>query len=675
MAPTAGGGAAAATGAARASGVDRKRSGNTADRGERTNAGWSPISGRSGDTVVTDQSAYSAAWPDETKVVKGKSDRFDSLLETEMSKAITQSGRNLADSRQSAISREIRMKTRLGRLIEHPAFNYTVTAAILLSALQMGIAAQDEEDKLEVVNEVCEYVFTVIFALEMIVKVLVDKSRYFMDVWNLVDFVIVWCSIADVTYSLTAEDSADTANSLALVRVFRLLRLLRVLRLLRRFPELMMVMEGIVASVRSLFWVMLLLLVVLFAFSILFTEIVGQSGQGFQARDDSSSALSRDSTASNFNSYMYFGNLARSMLSLIGVVFLAEWAQIARPVWEVHPFMLVILTIMVVFTTLGVLNIIVGVIVERTTNVMLQQREEAEEEFKRKQEKLIFELSHSFDDFDMDENGSVSWAEMTNAPEKTSADLAEIIKEINFPPGITLKEIFQMLDADGNGHLTKEEFVRGMFRIVHCNKFQRDCLFLMSVGRNLAQNRRLRRELSEDLHQMEQRIIGSLSSIPSSPETGAGAAVVGPTVLEEQLSEAVDADLLASMKQKMPIMPRALIGPGLDEALFEKLSSAVDGLVPALDQLASTVKYVRNLHADGSSDFAYVDGRSFRPAKEFPPLPERSEEPPLPKEHTEGSTSELGSNAIIPPPYSVHHSPSPNSRGMNGRAAARKVLI
>ncbi len=36
----------------------------------------------------------------------------------------------------------------------------------------------------------------------------------------------------------------------------------------------------------------------------------------------------------SFNNYEYFGSLGRSMISLFGMILLAEWSQILRPVWE-----------------------------------------------------------------------------------------------------------------------------------------------------------------------------------------------------------------------------------------------------------------------------------------------------------------------------------------------------
>ena len=225
----------------------------------------------------------------------------------------------------------------------------------------MGAAAEDEDDQLNHVWAVAEHIFTAIFLFEMLAKLLADKVDYFMDGWNILDFIIVICSVIDtwILPSIVQNVSGDSVI-LGALRIFRLLRLCRVLKLLHAFPELMLVLEGIVSSLRSLLWVGLLLFVVIYAFSILVVQMVGQPDQGFQAYNRSEAALHRDSTVHLFNSYMYFGTLSRAMISLFGVVFMAEW-KVVRPVWEVHPWMMLVLMLLVMFTTLGVLNIIVGV--------------------------------------------------------------------------------------------------------------------------------------------------------------------------------------------------------------------------------------------------------------------------------------------------------------------------
>ena len=51
-------------------------------------------------------------------------------------------------------------------------------------------------------GEIIKHVFTSIFAVEMVLKVLVYRLRYVHDIWNLLDFAIAWISILNVSGEL-----------------------------------------------------------------------------------------------------------------------------------------------------------------------------------------------------------------------------------------------------------------------------------------------------------------------------------------------------------------------------------------------------------------------------------------------------------------------------------------
>merc|ERR1712190_170761 len=68
----------------------------------------------------------------------------------------------------------------------------------------------------------------------------------------------------------------------SILRLFRLLRLSRMARMLRSMPELMILIKGMVAAIRSVFFVMALLIIVTYMFAIALTlladgvDVVGE---------------------------------------------------------------------------------------------------------------------------------------------------------------------------------------------------------------------------------------------------------------------------------------------------------------------------------------------------------------------------------------------------------------
>ena len=79
---------------------------------------------------------------------------------------------------------------------------------------------------------ICNYAFTVIFALEMAVKVLagglvIGRGTYLRSGWNVMDGFLVFISLLDIFISAI---SSSSPKIFGILRVFRLLRTLRPLR-------------------------------------------------------------------------------------------------------------------------------------------------------------------------------------------------------------------------------------------------------------------------------------------------------------------------------------------------------------------------------------------------------------------------------------------------------------
>merc|ERR1719261_1833076 len=70
------------------------------------------------------------------------------------------------------------------------------------------------------------------------------------------------------------------ASLLRLLRLLRLSRMARVARLLRSMPELLVLIKGMIAAIRSVFFTLLLLFLLLYVFAILFRQLTVDSTIG-----------------------------------------------------------------------------------------------------------------------------------------------------------------------------------------------------------------------------------------------------------------------------------------------------------------------------------------------------------------------------------------------------------
>ena len=107
------------------------------------------------------------------------------------------------------------------------------------------------------VSSTVEALSQVIFTLEAAVKVVGNGQtpwRYFNDAWNRLDFVIILVGWLELT-------PAESVLSIFPLKTLRLLRLLRVFRLAPALPRLQRIVESLIASLSSVGWIVILIVV------------------------------------------------------------------------------------------------------------------------------------------------------------------------------------------------------------------------------------------------------------------------------------------------------------------------------------------------------------------------------------------------------------------------------
>lgn len=120
------------------------------------------------------------------------------------------------------------------------------------------------------------YVFTVVFAIEMFVKVVSSgmfygTDAYFTSGWNIMDGSLVIISIIDLLMSVISESSP---RIFGILRVFRLLRSLRPLRVINRAPGLKLVVQTLLSSLRPIGNIVLICCTFFIIFGILGVQVL-----------------------------------------------------------------------------------------------------------------------------------------------------------------------------------------------------------------------------------------------------------------------------------------------------------------------------------------------------------------------------------------------------------------
>ncbi|XP_036413162.1 voltage-dependent T-type calcium channel subunit alpha-1H [Colossoma macropomum] len=153
----------------------------------------------------------------------------------------------------------------LKRIVDSKYFNRGIMFAILINTLSMGVEYHEQPAELTDVLEISNIVFTSLFALEMLLKLLAcGLFGYISNPYNIFDLIIVIISVWEII------GQAD--GGLSVLRTFRLLR---VLKLVRFMPALRRQLVVLMKTMDNVATFCMLLMLFIFIFSILGMHLFG----------------------------------------------------------------------------------------------------------------------------------------------------------------------------------------------------------------------------------------------------------------------------------------------------------------------------------------------------------------------------------------------------------------
>lgn len=211
-------------------------------------------------------------------------------------------------------------------LISSTTFSNFILIVILVNATVLGLQTSKElmattGGVLDLIDNVCLGIFTI----EIILKLIVHRHRFFLSGWNNFDFVIVGISLAPGAGGLS---------------VLRAMRIMRVLRVVSVAPSLRRVVEGFITALPGMMSVFVLMALIFYIAGVMATKLFGDTFPD------------------------WFGTLGESLYSLFQIMTLESWSMgIVRPVMDVHPYAWAFFVPFIMVTTFAVVNLVVGLIV------------------------------------------------------------------------------------------------------------------------------------------------------------------------------------------------------------------------------------------------------------------------------------------------------------------------
>ena len=216
--------------------------------------------------------------------------------------------------------------TKLTNFIESTQVRNFIIGVIIFNAIFLGLETSatmmsNFGSLIQSLDKIC----LVIFVVELALKLVVYRFRFFRNWWNIFDTLVVAVSLVPSGSSFM---------------VLRALRIFRVLRVISTAPRLRRVVEGFITALPGMASVFLLMAIIFYIGSVISTKLFGASFPE------------------------WFGTLGQSAYSLFQIMTLESWSMgIVRPVMEVYPYAWVFFVPFIVVTTFAVVNLLVGLIV------------------------------------------------------------------------------------------------------------------------------------------------------------------------------------------------------------------------------------------------------------------------------------------------------------------------
>jgi len=347
---------------------------------------------------------------------------------------------------------------------------------------------------------VMDSLFNVVFLVELCMRAFAMRSLWFREVWNILDFLMVSIGVVDswlipllAMMDGDGDSGGESLRFVTMLRLFRMLKLARVFRLIKLvtfLKELRLLCRGMVTAFRATMWGFIMLGLIIFVCALLTTKLVGK--QCCDEDDFFSAKMLPD----------YFGTLPRSAFTLFQ--FTMEFQpDMVRETWEDGQILTIFLLCYTTLTNIMLLNMLASVIVDSILMISLEESKHGEEErLDKAREVYMGQLLELFKEFDTDGNGEITVQEFTDTQDfeqrveavASSSTSGGKPRRMSMMPssnqfdrkmtaegqrherrkvalkavGITTRqavELSKVLDGDGSGTISKEEFVRGFERV------------------------------------------------------------------------------------------------------------------------------------------------------------------------------------------------------------------
>ncbi|CAK9084914.1 Sodium channel protein type 4 subunit alpha (Sodium channel protein skeletal muscle subunit alpha) (Sodium channel protein type IV subunit alpha) (Voltage-gated sodium channel subunit alpha Nav1.4) [Durusdinium trenchii] len=295
--------------------------------------------------------------------------------------------------------------------------------------------------------------FAILFLIELVVRVAIQRCSYFRSCWNWFDVVLVLVSMFDLfLLDLLRVDVKINVNvtMMRLARTVKLARAFRIMRTLRLFEGLRVLVHSVSAFLPSLMWAMIFLGLFIITGGILLGGLL----QSFLV--DTSEDFDR-----RYWVWRHYGTASRAIYTMFEITFAGSWPLYARPVIEeVGVGYCIFFVAYIVFVVFAVIRVISAIFLKETLDAAQNDAQLVVREKAKASQEYVKRLNKVFQTMDLSQDGVVTKEEFLQLCQDPTIRSYMTSLDVDVNDG---SHLFKLLD-DGDGNLTYEEFIAGMMR-------------------------------------------------------------------------------------------------------------------------------------------------------------------------------------------------------------------
>jgi len=361
----------------------------------------------------------------------------------------------------------------LRRIVKSNGFDVFCALVVVTNSVFLGIEVQASVTYEGSVPEGliwARYIYTVWFVLELALRLWADGVRQFLCsadwLWGALDvFVVVtslWEIVADVAYALLQNDDIEVASMAGLkaFRIIRITRIVKAVRLMRVFRFVMAfrtLITSILYTLKSLFWALMLLVVIVYVFGVLFTQAVNDFKLDYA--DQVLPLTQREKDLSE----RYFVSLQDTMLSLyMSIAGGVSWEDVITPLRAVSEFWAFLFLFYISFTYFAVLNVVTGVFCQSAIESAQNDHTAVVHSILKNKQAHVEKIKALFNELGDEKSAAITFAMFE---EKINSPAVQAYFEVLGLDVSDAWSFFKLLDLDDGGDVEVEEFLMGCLRL------------------------------------------------------------------------------------------------------------------------------------------------------------------------------------------------------------------